>query len=239
MKRLLMILVALIIVAGPAFAQMSEEECFARGGYLDEDGSCVVELDLSLRMDQPAEFVALDDVQAELDAFYADARDGFIQSFLEDAPFLGGRSMTYELSINYTSFDYSPTNNRLVSLVFDIGMYTGGAHPNNYVHTMLIDTEADRILSLEDLFRDNVNEVEFLYSIVEPRLRRQLENEGFDETYLEEESLFFRDFALTSEGLRFYFEPYAVAPYVFGTIEVLVPMSAVRGRLASEIRALM
>ncbi len=104
---------------------------------------------------------------------------------------------------------------------------------------MLIDQEADRILTLEDLFRDNVDEAALLYSLVEPRLRQQLEEQGFDETYLEEDSIFFSDFVFTSDGIRFYFEPYAVAPYVFGTIEVEVPLSAIRGRLASEIRSLM
>ncbi len=53
MTRRIMLLVALFLVPGLVFAQMSEDDCFDRGGFLDHDGNCIVELELSLRLDQP------------------------------------------------------------------------------------------------------------------------------------------------------------------------------------------
>jgi hypothetical protein len=103
--------------------------------------------------------------------------------------------------------------------------YLGGAHGMREKKYFIIDTESVKALSLEDLIQEDAG-IE-LRRMVESELRRRFEipsgtplSEGGLFTDLSEltENCF-----LTTEGLGFHWDPYEIAPYSFGPVEVIIP----------------
>jgi hypothetical protein len=103
--------------------------------------------------------------------------------------------------------------------------YLGGAHGMREKRYFIIDPRRIRPLSLEDLIQEDAGME--LRRLVESELRRHFEiapgaplSEGGLFTDLLEltENCF-----LTPEGLGFHWDPYEIAPYAFGPVEVIVP----------------
>jgi len=124
---------------------------------------------------------------------------------------------------------------RVMSLRFSEEVYTGGAHPNAFRRYQSFEAKTGRPLSLEDL--------------VLPGERPKLEaaaTEIFRETYdippgvsMTEAGFWFENgrfrlndnFALTGEGLIFYYNLYEIASYAKGPTELRIPFSALKGIL--------
>jgi hypothetical protein len=84
-----------------------------------------------------------DKARAESDAeFSSNPRD-----------FREGRRWTYERSYSFRSL----AGGRYVSVLRDDGTYTGGAHPNSYVNTILWDISVRRRISVRPFFRETAD----------------------------------------------------------------------------------
>jgi hypothetical protein len=103
--------------------------------------------------------------------------------------------------------------------------YLGGAHGMREKQYFIIDPRRTRQISLEDLIHEDAGRE--LRRLVESELRRHFEiapgtplSEGGLFTDLLEltENCF-----LTPEGLGFHWDPYEIAPYAGGPVEVIVP----------------
>lgn len=108
---------------------------------------------------------------------------------------------------------------------------TGGAHPNTSIHLASFDTRDGHHLALGDLLGPGF----------EPRLSQLAESAFRTARGLPADSTFgdagfwfeggrFRlpaGFAVTADGLRFYFNPYEVAPYALGATDFLVPFTQI------------
>jgi hypothetical protein len=66
--------------------------------------------------------------------------------------FREGRRWTFERSYNLRS-----AVGRYISVLRDDGTYTGGAHPNSYVNTILWDRDARRRINVRPLFRETAD----------------------------------------------------------------------------------
>lgn len=103
--------------------------------------------------------------------------------------------------------------------------YTGGAHPNGHVESLLLERSAGgvRQLGLAELFEPAQEWLARIGGAVLTGLREQ----GADAvvsgeiTQLSEQDL--ASFTLGPAGLTFHFDPYAVGPYVQGSFRVTVP----------------
>jgi hypothetical protein len=113
----------------------------------------------------------------------------------------------------------------VVSIVFEIYQFTGGAHGNTFIQTLIFDSRQNKVLYLKDVLpRDKFKN---LQAFVRKQLHQHLEATDFidDGTELWND---FSSFALTNEGLVFWFSPYQVAPYVYGIQKVEVPWIIVK-----------
>ncbi len=125
--------------------------------------------------------------------------------------------------LNYTLYltneIYSYKNYCSVVLFYE--EYTGGAHPNANIWTIVYDTNKHNIVNLEELI--SLEKVSFQVRqnlIINPRIVNTLwMMEG---TTSKEE--YFLNYVMTDKGIIFYFPPYQVAPYSSGTFEVLVKL---------------
>ncbi|WP_420148014.1 DUF3298 domain-containing protein [Spirosoma sp.] len=153
------------------------------------------------------------------------------ESMRKDMGNLGG---CWELK---TTADTLYTNPKTLTVKFETYAYTGGAHPNTNLSYYTFDRETGRLLTLGDIITDTTN----LVSMVEKAFRKQQAIQP--NTNLEEEGYFLRDgqfflpanVGMSQEGLVFYYNPYEIAAYVVGPIQVTVPYTQLNTLLNKEV----
>ena len=130
-------------------------------------------------------------------------------------------NLTYTFYVSSKTFFYE----HYVSYAFFIETYTGGAHPNHDIWTVVYDTSKKEIVDIFDILSNNPNAlISFSRSVrsdlfVHPSI--------VNVTWMMEGTKSipsnYERFIFTKEGILFYFIPYSIAPYSSGTIEVVVP----------------
>ena len=137
----------------------------------------------------------------------------------QDVGMLGG---CWEIDIRSDTVFTDP---KTLTVAFDTYAYTGGAHPNTYRTLLSFDRRTGLPLHLTDLVTDTTA----LLLIVEQAFRRQqaikpeqsLEDEGY---FLQDGQFFLpQNVAAGRSGLIFYYNPYEIAAYALGPIELIVP----------------
>lgn len=120
-------------------------------------------------------------------------------------------------------------DHRVLSVELAVVSYTAGAHPNSFTRLESYDLATGEPLALADLLAPGA--WLRLEELGERAFRRQrqvpetasLEEAGF---WFEGDRFHLNDnFAVTGAGLAFLFNPYEVAPYVFGPTRITVPWS--------------
>jgi hypothetical protein len=116
------------------------------------------------------------------------------------------------------------TTSSVTTLEISETAYTGGAHPNTRRRVVSFDVASGQLLGPEDL----VSDIAALTTIVERQLRSDveigpdgdLEDAGF---WLPEDGLRLPDnIGVVADGLLFHWDPYEIAPYSMGAIDVTV-----------------
>ncbi len=111
-----------------------------------------------------------------------------------------------------------------ISLVFFISKYTGGAHPNHLIWTIVYDTKNNREFTIEELTKNNN-----LKKIVRNVRGDLLLNPKIVDTLwlmegTKENLQNYEYFVFTEKGVLFFFPPYQLAPYSSGILESLVSL---------------
>ena len=115
--------------------------------------------------------------------------------------------------------------------------YTGGAHPNSSLNFYTFDRKTGRLLTLTDM----VDDTAALLGVLEKAFRQQ--QNLAPNANLEVEGYFLRDghFFLPAnvgtarDGLVFYYNPYEIAAYAVGPIQVTIPYEKLNGIMHSEL----
>ena len=157
---------------------------------------------------------------------------GLDQSFIDHIKsenFKGSLSITYE----------THQGPNTVSYVYSIYSDTLGAHPNGTYKTFTFDTRTGAELSLADLFAPGTNYAQYLSDYSRSKLPAMIaarENVSASEVATDmldagttADPANFSDFYLDGSNLVILFPPYAVGPYVLGTMELDIPLSNVPG----------
>jgi hypothetical protein len=132
-----------------------------------------------------------------------------------------------------------------VSVLVDSGEYTGGAHPNSLLDTLLWDSGGNRRIGAETLFRETAKGGPTATAlaklvrdaIVEEKKKREipiddpatdpwLEPIKPDFSTLGAPSLAPSTVAGRSSGMTFHFSPYGIGAYVEGPYAIFVPFAA-------------
>ncbi|MDR3073938.1 MAG: DUF3298 and DUF4163 domain-containing protein [Deltaproteobacteria bacterium] len=159
---------------------------------------------------------------AELAIWAREQADAFIES-VRRIP----TSMPFpcELDITYEIVAASP---KVVSVVFFISTFMGGAHPDPGLATFVYERTDGRRLSYEDFFANNQGLIQKISQFCRAELSRQLgERVAKDmlEAGTEPVPVNFDLFVPTPSGLRIYFPPYQAAPYSEGYLDVAIPLT--------------
>lgn len=131
-------------------------------------------------------------------------------------------------------------NEQMVTYQVSTFTYTGGAHPYNASRPFTFDLARGRVLTAENMFISGTeNEV---LSIVQNGLARQL---GIDPSQLENAGVFISQFTtpgqpyINNDVIVFHFNPYDIAPYSMGNIDVAVYPYELNEYLTPEVKELL
>jgi hypothetical protein len=146
-------------------------------------------------------------------------------------------SAGYFLSIGYDEYRFS---NDIISLLFTISDYTGGAHPNSYYRTFTFDLVEEHVLTLDDVFVNTADALSVISPLVQQNLLTQA-GDMSDPTWIEQGTGFvpenYQNFAITPDELIFFFPPYQVAAYAAGPQEVHLPLEQIGSVLAAAFNS--
>lgn len=230
-RRLLIVIVSLLALtlALPVAAQDDADALQAAcedlwGTWNAETQKCENNITYSVSIEYPVEYAQYDVVTAPVNALINQQRDEllgarpYVDSPLDPSP-------GYELDLSYDAYAHSDT---VVSLLYTVFAYMGGAHPNTTYETFTFDLDAGEQLSLYDIFPEANNPLDVIAPIAEAA---QIEQQGdyADENWIAQGTAptldNYRDFVLTENSIIFFFEPYQVAAYAYGPSQVEIPLA--------------
>ena len=164
-----------------------------------------------------------------IEGFVDNTIEKFIKNVQEMYSPLVPESFSSDLTMNWRALLVSPS---IISLRFDYSEYVAGAaHPSNETRILNYDLENHILLSTTDLFASSTQALPFLSQFTRAALKTQMSDEpeeifhtqaipGTEPRYEN-----FQEIGITKEGLLVVFNPYQVAPYARGTVEVAIPLS--------------
>lgn len=162
-------------------------------------------------------------------AFVANIKNEF-QKNVDEIPLSDTPSdFTSDLTMRFTPLLLSPT---IISIRFDASEYIAlAAHPNNHVRILNYDVAKHLLLAPTDLFASSTQALPFLSTYSRAALRTLLGNMTEEELTIQmipgttpsHEN--FKEVGITKTGLVVLFDPYQVAPYARGVLEVKIPLS--------------
>jgi hypothetical protein len=129
------------------------------------------------------------------------------------------------------TFAYFAGTSRVAVMSREKEYYTGGAHGMRSKDYYVFSLEDKRKLSIWDIIRDDAKQA--LDAQVEESLRKYMEipswiplsEGGFFEDSVDK----LEDFFLSPQGLAFQWDPYEIAPYSIGLIEITLPYDQLQG----------
>ena len=226
MRKLWLIMMLIFVcLALPVVAQDDSELCFNKGGLIDpETGMCKLHALLEINADYPLEYTEFPFIMERLDSVIDSEIQSFLTSFVENGivPSAAG----WGLSMVHSEVRHSET---VLTVILDEYLYTGGAHGIPLTYAMTFDIEAETELTLDDVFLDVDEGLEVVAPIAAAQVTEML-GEFADSDWIEtgtatdvEEN--YATWALSEDGIIFYFGAYQVAPYAAGTQMVTIPFA--------------
>ena len=181
--------------------------------------------------------------QQAIEAYAAMKHNEYIQNNLpllqewaidhEDEPF-GETLFNEELIISAAPIgDCLPLNNipSLWSYAMDVYEYTGGAHGNRYLLIQNYDLQTGDAVSEQDLFINDYYEqpktllLEALIAQTdEAETRKDLRRLGYSVADVVPNENFY----VTDEGITYVYNPYEIAPYAMGCIQISLSWDSIR-----------
>ena len=126
-----------------------------------------------------------------------------------------------EMQVSYEEYF---AKDGIVTVVFNIYQFTGGAHGNTFISSITMDSKNNRTLHLKDF----VPQADFknLQTITRKILSEKLDFDEFIDDGTAKWSDF-SSFAVTDTNIIFWFSPYQVAPYAYGLQKVIIPKKTI------------
>mgnify|MGYP000617893958 FL=1 len=136
----------------------------------------------------------------------------------------------------FLDYQVYPAPKGRVSVVLEWSEYTGGAHPNSFYETLVFNLATGKEEKLADLFVPGVDYLKTLSDLSIAELTRRNDLVDFtDSNWITDgagpKADNFAASYLSDSGLVVIFGPYQVAAYAAGPSEVVIPYSALQGKL--------
>ena len=213
------------------------ELCYSEGiGYDETQPGCVRQLAVDITY--PTSLVGEHPFIAEaINDMLFDLTQNFLDSMKEEAEY--SFAYPYSLDVTYEVYHHQ---DELLSLVFNIYMYTGGAHGNSFFSTFTWNLADETLLTFDDLFQEEFNQYLVLAPLVESALSIRMSGfigmEPDMDWIIEgtgENPDNYTSFAVSDDALILFFPPYQVAPYAAGPQKVGITFFDLQSVLAPPL----
>ena len=235
-------LIGSLLCLAPALAAAPKPkpDAAVKTQYIDAS----VTLDAAIRADAPLAENLLAEGNRWMEKNRAEATKEFKAS---PELFRDGRAWTFERGYAQTS----KVGGRYVSIARTDYVYTGGAHPNTDIDTILWDIDAKKQISVRPFFKETTDNgptlkalrAAALAAVKAEKKARGIDDAGSIDWYkgiapsllkVGAVSLAPSTIAEKSAGLDFHYPPYAVGPYAEGSYTVFVPWEAFKAYLSPQ-----
>lgn len=128
-----------------------------------------------------------------------------------------------------TGFDIKLLNDSFLSLLLNHYEFTGGAHGNFHSMGYTFDLSNGEILRLENII--DANSLQKITDLCEQKILELANTETLTDAGLLEDKLELnleQDFFLLKDALVFQFDPYEIAPFSMGNIEVILNFDEIK-----------
>ena len=154
------------------------------------------------------------------------------QKFLDLAKSSAPRDAPYELDITSTNYGSAIPPRGTQTVVLKISQNTGGAHPVTSWKAFNWDQTYRKAITYDTLWQPDIDPLKTVFPIVQSDLQKQTGQQaaiaptaGYDPTN-------YQDFAITNDGVIFFFSQGELLPEAAGATQVMVPRSAIDPMLA-------
>lgn len=164
-------------------------------------------------------------------------KDEFLETIESNREYREEDASAFRSHLNISA-DIEAISDRLYNVILESQQYTGGANGMIIMQGFTVDVEEKKLLSIEDVLKDEKKTFEHLYSIVNEKLQEDesinmfLFEDDLEETMEQWKDL---DWTMNHQNLTFYFDKYEVAAGAAGTIEVELPLEEVRSIFTEHI----
>jgi hypothetical protein len=167
------------------------------------------------------------DLQAISD-YVSQTRDGFVNVAKSSNPL----NVPYELDITSTSYSSTPPPRATQSVVLQTYENIGGAHPETMFKAFNWDQTQRKPITYDTLWKPDSDPLKVIFPIVVAELQKQTGQPVFVDPTLGMDPASYKDFAITNDGVIFFFSQGQLLPEAAGATQVMVPRAAIDPLLA-------
>jgi uncharacterized protein DUF3298 len=135
-------------------------------------------------------------------------------------------------SLNYFYEDHTEIlykSKKYISLKHTHFAFTGGAHPNTTMQHWIINKKSGNTLNYNDIFQANTSSI--IKDLSDIEIMQHFDTDDLDEILFSSDYQISKDIYVTRKGVVFQYDPYEIAAYAYGSIEVFIPYKKLRSVL--------
>lgn len=165
----------------------------------------------------------------------AESQQAFLNWVEEDAPEVARddravRKQDFSFHLYERWADVQYNDNGIFSVLTDDYLYAGGVHPSNFMRADNFQVESGARLRLAEVWGLTAEAtMTQVYSIVAQQIETERETGTFE--YYDDYDEYYReffdpaDFAITSDSLTVFYQPYTISPYAAGIPQFVIPFA--------------
>jgi hypothetical protein len=166
--------------------------------------------------------------QTALADYVSQTRDGFLNVAKSPAP----RDKPYELDITSTNYGSAIPPRGTQAVVLKIYQDVGAAHPQTLYKAFNWDQTYRKAITYDTLWQPDTQPLKVVFPIVQSELQKQTGQQASIAPSAGFDPMNYQDFAVTNDGVIFFFSQGQLLPQAAGATQVLVPRSAIDPMLA-------
>jgi hypothetical protein len=160
--------------------------------------------------------------------YITQTRDGFLNVAKSPAP----RDMPYELDITATNYGSAIPPRGTQAVVLKMYQNVGGAHPQTLYKAFNWDQSYRKPITYDTLWQPDTQPLKVVFPIVQSELQKQTGQQVSIAPSAGYDPMNYQEFAVTNDGVIFFFSQGVLLPEAAGATQVLVPRSAIDPMLA-------
>ncbi len=160
--------------------------------------------------------------------FVGKTRDSFLSAAKSSQP----RNAPYALEITPTTYTSLVPPRGQVSVVLKVYQNTGGAHPQTSYKSFVWDQTFRKLVTYETLWQKDSDPLPIVFPVVQADLLKQLGQPVPIDPAVGLDPANYQNFAITNDGVIFFFSQGTLLPEAAGAPQVLVPRSVIDPLLA-------